>query len=179
LCIGLDAGFGYAEIGGSLLSGRQTDLAGAWPRRAALAACARLDVKPVVLLRWESEERLAKRALNCTQRLLIRLFFLGPPLSLDKPIQIRLQGLQRCQHSCIPLIVDDAAARAGCEVQERHVDKPLQITGRPGRLLQPGKCCEVLDDSGPRASKRDPTTVSWLREIELGVCIAERRANCR
>ncbi len=73
--------------------------------------------------------------------------------------------------------MDDAAARAGCEVQERHVDKPLQIPGGPGRVLEPGKCCEVLDDSGSRTSERDPTTVGGLREIEFGVCIAEWRAN--
>src|SRR5207302_5621544 len=65
-----------SDLARPVLSWRRSDFPAAGSRRSALVAGACLDVEPVVLLGRKREERLTKRALDRTQRLLARLFFL-------------------------------------------------------------------------------------------------------
>src|SRR6185312_11099018 len=147
------------------------------PRRSTLAVCARLNVTPVVLLRWEREERFAKRPLDRTHRLLTSLFFFCPLLCLDDPIQIRFERLQSFQEGCAPLIVDDAASGAGRQIEEGRVNEALQIPQGPGWMFESRKRCNVLDDSSSRAGKRDPAAVGRLCKIEFGISVAELRTD--
>ena len=106
-----------------------------------------------------------------------RLFFLRPLLRLDQGLQVRFERLDGLQQGGVTLVVNDAAARSGRQVQEWHIDQSLQIPGGPGCVLEPGQCREIVDDSGPCASERDPITLGGLGEIEFGVGVAERRTD--
>ena len=71
--------------------------------------------------------------------MLARLFLFGALLLLDEPIDVRFQGLERLDAGRITVILDDAAARAGCEIQERHIDETLEVARGPGRVFQAGQ----------------------------------------
>ena len=100
--------------------------------------CAALDVEPVVLLARKREHRLVKGPLDGFQRLLTGLLFFGALLLFDQALEMRFQGLECGDQGSVALIVDDATASTGRQIQERHVDQALHVTRDPRGMIEAG-----------------------------------------
>ena len=102
-----------------------------------------------------------KGLLNGFQGLLAGLLFFGALLFLDQTLDVRFQGLQCVDQGRIALVLNNAAAGAGCEIQERHIHQALDIARDPGLCSKPG--------SVERSSiTRVPTRVNATRAVSLG-----------
>ena len=61
------------------------------------------------------------------QGLLTRLLFFGALLLFDQGFEMGFQGLEGFDQGGVALIVDDATAGTGRQIQERHIDQALHV----------------------------------------------------
>src|SRR5258708_10670881 len=73
----------------------------------------------------------------------------------NQRIQMFLKRPQGLAQSRIALIVDDAAARTGRDVQKGHIDEALEIARRPGSMFETWKRAEHLDHTRAGAVQRN------------------------
>jgi hypothetical protein len=114
-----------------------------------------------------------KGFLNGFQALLARLFFFRSLLFLDQGIDMRFERSEGVNQARIKLIVDDAHAGAGCEIQERHIHQAPEVASEPRRMLQAGQCREILDYPGPGPGQGNARGLIRFTQIQLRVSVTE------
>ena len=71
--------------------------------------------------------------------LLAGLFFLGALLFVDEAFDMRFEGREGLDQRGVAVVLDDAAAGAGGEIEEGHIDEALDVAGGPGGVFQAGE----------------------------------------
>ena len=120
-----------------------------------------------------------KRLLDGFERLLTRLLFLRALLLIDQPFHVRFERHQGFNQGRIPLILNDATARTGREIEERHVNEPLDVARHPRRMVQTRQRRQILDYPGSHASQCHSRSFIGLREIQFRIGVPENGPNRR
>lgn len=79
-----------------------------------------------------------KGLLDGFERLLARLFFFRTLLFFNQSFGMRFKGRQGLDQCRIALVLDDAAAGPGGEIEKGHINETLDIARGPWDMLQAG-----------------------------------------
>ena len=103
--------------------------------------------------------------MNGAQDIAAGAFFFGAALFFDELKQLFFNGFQFGGESRQGIVLDDAGARAGRQIEVTGLDDALQVGAVPGWLREDGEFANVFEDACAQAIESDAVGGTGLVQV--------------